>query len=300
MEKLPCPHRVAVDRFARWSVSLLAGAALLSGCYVGVEDQEGVAWQPSAGIESEGEETESSGATDGSDSASSVGSSASDGSAGSGPSAGDDGGTSGDTSDDGWGSTGSGVDPSAGDGSSGGVDTTADTGSDSGADSGAGDSGSNSTDVPDNAYCSSVADWDPQWAEFEETLLELTNQARSAGANCGQYGNFPPAPPLTMDPALRCAARIHSEDMAVRDFFAHVNPSGEDPFDRMQMAGYTFFTAGENIAGGSGTPAGAMDQWMGSDGHCKNIMNPDFKHFGGGFYPDGPYGTGWTQTFGAN
>jgi uncharacterized protein YkwD len=41
-----------------------------------------------------------------------------------------------------------------------------------------------------------------------------------------------------------------------------------------------------------------MDQWMGSDGHCANIMNPSFTEIGVGYYPGGQWGHLWTQNFG--
>jgi uncharacterized protein YkwD len=157
-----------------------------------------------------------------------------------------------------------------------------------------------SPDVPDNAYCAAVAGWDPAWRQLEDDILVLVNQARAMGANCGSQGNFGPAGPLTMDPALRCAARKHSTDMDARDFFDHINPDGETPWDRMGQAGYgDYSNAGENIAAGSPDAAGTMDQWMTSDGHCSNIMNPDFEHIGVGYHPGGQYGHLWTQVFGA-
>jgi uncharacterized protein YkwD len=103
-----------------------------------------------------------------------------------------------------------------------------------------------------------------------------------------------------MHPALRCAARKHSADMAARDFFDHVNPDGEKFTDRMTKAGYgSYSTAGENIAAGSPDAQGTMSQWMGSDGHCANIMNPDYKDIGVGYSTGGQYGHLWTQVFGA-
>jgi uncharacterized protein YkwD len=130
---------------------------------------------------------------------------------------------------------------------------------------------------------------------MEEEVLALVNQHRAAGANCGS-GNLPSAPALTMDPALRCAARVHSKDMADRGFFSHTNPDGESPWDRMEKAGYNWSWAGENIASGQGSPESVMSSWMNSSGHCENIMNPNFDHIGVGYY-SGPL---WTQTFGAH
>ena len=156
-------------------------------------------------------------------------------------------------------------------------------------------------DVPDGfPYCEPAKAWDPAWKQLEEDVLVIVNEKRAQGADCGGEGVFGPAGPLTMHPALRCAARMHSKDMADRDFFSHTNPDGESPWDRIGKTGYGAYTnAGENIAAGSPTAAGTMDQWMNSDGHCANIMNPDFEHIGVGYHPGGQYGHLWTQVFGA-
>jgi uncharacterized protein YkwD len=43
---------------------------------------------------------------------------------------------------------------------------------------------------------------------------------------------------LEYDTALVKIARAHSEDMARRNFFNHVNPDGKDPTERGEAAGY--------------------------------------------------------------
>jgi uncharacterized protein YkwD len=53
---------------------------------------------------------------------------------------------------------------------------------------------------------------------------------------------------LDCDPQLVKIARDHSEDMAERDFVAHTNPDGQDPFDRLAEADYECPTGGgENL-----------------------------------------------------
>lgn len=162
------------------------------------------------------------------------------------------------------------------------------------------DSGGGSDEIPANAYCAGVSSWDSAMTVFEEEVLVLVNEARAQGANCGDQ-SFGSAGPLTMSPALRCAARVHSKDMAERGFFDHDNPDGEDPFVRMEQAGYSYFTAAENIAAGQMTPEMVMQGWMDSPGHCRNIMNPDFVDLGVGAFSgtDTQFSTYWTQTFGA-
>lgn len=155
-------------------------------------------------------------------------------------------------------------------------------------------SGDGGDDIPVGAYCDPAADWDPAHAELEEQVLDLVNQRRAAGASCGGAGTFAATSGLSMNGALRCAARVHSKDMADRGYFSHNTPEGVDPFDRMLEAGYSFTAAGENIAQGYPTAEAVMAGWMSSDGHCSNIMSPDYAEIGVGYYT----GAYWTQTFG--
>lgn len=184
----------------------------------------------------------------------------------------------------------------SGNSSQGGSGNDSDSGG-SGADSDSGGGG----EIPENGYCDPVSSWDTAMVEFEEDVLVIVNEVRAAGASCGGQA-FAATGPLTMNPALRCAARVHSKDMADRAFFDHTNPDGEDPFVRMERAGYTYFTAGENIAAGQTTPSQVMQGWMDSPGHCRNIMSPDFAEIGVGTFEadSGGFRYLWTQTFGAS
>lgn len=168
-----------------------------------------------------------------------------------------------------------------------------------GSGTGSGDSGATPTPV-DGDYCEPVESWTPAMTEFEEDVIVLVNEARAAGASCGgtAYG---PAGSVSLNTALRCSARVHSQDMAIQGFFDHVNPDGEDPFDRMTLAGYDYATAAENIAAGQLTPQLVMSGWMASPGHCANIMNPAFTELGVGAYEAAAseYPIYWTQNFGS-
>ena len=108
---------------------------------------------------------------------------------------------------------------------------------------------------------------------------------------------FPAAPPLTMNGGLRCAARVHSVDMDVRQFFDHVNPSGEGPDRRVTSAGFDWSVVGENIALGHTNPSEVIQGWLASPGHCENIMDPRFTHLGVGVHSS-EAGIFWTQAFG--
>lgn len=149
--------------------------------------------------------------------------------------------------------------------------------------------------APSLGDCERTADWPQQWRALERQVLDLVNQQRSQGADCnGEV--FGPAEPLAQHDLLDCVARAHSLDMHQRDYFDHTNPDGEQPWDRMEDAGYRYAMAGENIAEGSSTADAVMEQWMSSPGHCANIMAPEFVHIGIGFHADGRL---WTQVFGA-
>jgi len=102
--------------------------------------------------------------------------------------------------------------------------------------------------------------------------------------------------PLVMDQTLRQVARLHSADMWTRQYFAHTNPDGLDPFDRMHAGGAAFHTAGENLALAR-TVERAMEGLMNSPGHKRNILDPNFKRVGIGAVDGGVYGMMFTQDF---
>ncbi|MFJ2392436.1 CAP domain-containing protein [Streptomyces sp. NPDC087843] len=123
-------------------------------------------------------------------------------------------------------------------------------------------------------------------AAAEAEVLKLVNEER-AKVGCT---------PVVGTSALTDLAQSFSEDMALRDFFDHTDPSGLSPWDRAAKAGITAL-GGENIARGQADAAAVMDAWMNSEGHRANILNCDFKTLGVGvhFGAGGPW---WTQDFG--
>lgn len=123
-------------------------------------------------------------------------------------------------------------------------------------------------------------------ARAEAEMLILLNQARAEAG----------VPPVVMDETLREVARAHSKDMWERQYFAHENPDGLDPFDRMEAGGAVFRTAGENLALAR-TVVRAHEGLMNSPGHKKNILDPGFKRVGIGVIDGGVYGQMFTQDF---
>jgi uncharacterized protein YkwD len=130
-------------------------------------------------------------------------------------------------------------------------------------------------------------------------VLRLTNQLRATGTTCGttRYG---PKPALTAHPDLGRASRQYARRMGDEGFFDHVSPSGDDPGDRAERAGYDWSRYGENIAAGYDTPAEVVAGWHDSVGHCHNLMG-SYQHLGVGYADvDGSrYGSYWVQLFGS-
>ena len=91
--------------------------------------------------------------------------------------------------------------------------------------------------------------------------------------------------PITRD--LELAAQRYSDDMVERRFFAHDDPSGLDPQDRILVAGYpaSHVSTGENLAWGTGaesSPVEIVDGWMHRPGHRANILEAVYREVGVG------------------
>ncbi len=128
-------------------------------------------------------------------------------------------------------------------------------------------------------------------------VLELVNQARSAGRSCGSEGTFGPAPALGWNEKLGRAAARHANDMASQDFLGHTGSDGSTAAGRISAEGYEWSAIGENVAAGQSSPGQVVAGWLSSPGHCANIMNPDYLHMGIARAEGGSYGIYWAQTF---
>jgi len=120
-----------------------------------------------------------------------------------------------------------------------------------------------------------------------QEFLDVVNQARSVGRMCGA-ANYGAAPPVGWDDNLAMAAYLHSFDMTTHQFFSHTGSDGSTPGDRITREGYRWATYGENIAVGYPTVSAVIQGWLGSEGHCRNIMNPGFREIGAA-YAEGSY-----------
>lgn len=122
--------------------------------------------------------------------------------------------------------------------------------------------------------------------DLEMRMLELVNRER---AKVG-------LPSLKADPEMTRVARAHSKDMFNRGYFAHVNPDGKDPFDRMKDWKISFINAGENLALAP-TLEIAHKNLMNSPGHKANILHKKFGRLGIGVVDGGKHGLMISQEF---
>lgn len=105
----------------------------------------------------------------------------------------------------------------------------------------------------------------------KDNVIAILDQAR--------IDKLSPLRAVRIDNRLVEAARLHSEDMAMRGYFAHQAPpnpatgrGSTGPADRMMAIGYRGFGYSENIAM-SASPTQAHVMWIHSSGHHRNILS---------------------------
>ena len=125
------------------------------------------------------------------------------------------------------------------------------------------------------------------FAAYQQEVVNLVNKERA------KYG----LSALKSNSSLANVATIKSQDMVNKNYFDHTSPTYGSPFDMMKQFGISYRTAGENIAKGQKTPQEVVTAWMNSEGHRKNILNPNFTNLGVGIAKDSKGTTYWTQMF---
>ena len=119
---------------------------------------------------------------------------------------------------------------------------------------------------------------------FEREVLRLTNRARAKGAVCGGIRK-PPARPLVWNSGLGRAARKWSRRLASTGRLSHNRMRQRIQAVRLKACGKRL-AWGENVAYNA-SPQRAVQAWLRSASHCKNIMNPRFRMIGVGMVQRG-------------
>ncbi|MHC1681991.1 MAG: CAP domain-containing protein [Clostridiaceae bacterium] len=114
-------------------------------------------------------------------------------------------------------------------------------------------------------------------AAVENEVLTLCNNERAKAG----------APALTMDSKLRDIARYKAMEMLQYNYFSHVSAvTKKSPFDLASSFGYSYTAFAENIQSSQGRTSASVTagylvtNWMNSEGHKANILNPAFKRMG--------------------
>ncbi|MCL2356336.1 MAG: CAP domain-containing protein [Defluviitaleaceae bacterium] len=104
-----------------------------------------------------------------------------------------------------------------------------------------------------------------------EMLAEI-NKARAA------HG----VPVLAINHEAARLARYRTEEMVTLDFFGHGSRLYGDPDEMLVRFGVPFAEAGVNIAKGQETAGEAVNAWLVSPEHAKNLLNESFTSAGVG------------------
>ncbi len=125
------------------------------------------------------------------------------------------------------------------------------------------------------------------FSSYQKQVLDLVNVERTKRG----------LKALTLDTKLSNVATMKSQDMIDKNYFDHNSPTYGSPFDMMRKFGVSYRSAGENIAEGQRSPEEVMNAWMNSEGHRKNILNPNFTTLGVGVAKTSSGRLYWTQMF---
>jgi len=141
----------------------------------------------------------------------------------------------------------------------------------------------------------------PSAAELKH--FQLLKDLRKRGHRCPSGRSFAGIPDtentFLFDCRLWAAARFWASEMGSKNFFSHTR-GGSNPCSR--TSDYGLPACGENIAAGNDDPAATLKQFLESDGHCVNMMDPQYNRFGGGYVesPGSQWTHYWTQSMGSS
>lgn len=157
-------------------------------------------------------------------------------------------------------------------------------------------SGGGGTPTPTAAEC--------PIGDYKSAVHAQINAIRASAQSCGGV-SYPAAGPLSWNSQLEYAAEVHSNDMAVNNYFDHPDANGVRIGGRASAAGYSYGTVGENIAAGHTSVSsvfftGDAKGWMTSSSHCANMMFANFVHVAVSckYNENSAYKYYWTLTLG--
>lgn len=108
--------------------------------------------------------------------------------------------------------------------------------------------------------------------------------------------------PLAVNTQLANAAQSYSRVMALGDHWSHTSPDGTQFYERVLAADYSYSQVAENLSRGRTNPLEALNGWIASPGHRRNLLAYQVQEIGvgyfflqndGGFYRSNHY---WAQS----
>ena len=104
--------------------------------------------------------------------------------------------------------------------------------------------------------------------------------------------------PFVWSDKAAASATLHSQDMAMNDYFSHISQDGTQPNQRMEAQGIDWSSCAENISAGHVLGINAYNAWVNSSGHRGNMLG-DFVNLGvgGGYNGQTAFNCYFTQNF---
>ncbi len=96
-------------------------------------------------------------------------------------------------------------------------------------------------------------------------------------------------PIFNLDSLITATAQTKAKDMVDNNYFSHNSPTYGSPFLMMKNAGIIYKAAGENIAGNNNIDD-AINSFMNSEEHSKNILSNAYNYIGIGIEKSDTYG----------
>ena len=121
--------------------------------------------------------------------------------------------------------------------------------------------------------------------EYALRVIELVNAERAKAGVAA----------IAESDLLYAAASVRAAELDT--LFSHNRPDGSLCFTVFSDFSISSKTRAENIAAGQKSPENVVDAWMKSDGHRKNILNPDYCNIGVGVYQGATGKLNWVQLF---
>ncbi len=127
--------------------------------------------------------------------------------------------------------------------------------------------------------------WQPQLQQIQTggVLAYATNTSPSgllSATNTQRSNNGASA--LSSNSKLASAAQSKAQDMVARNYWSHVTPDGKQPWVFINNAGYSYVSAGENLAYGFLSSGDTVTGWMNSASHKANLLSTSFTEVGFG------------------